>query len=113
MKQAELLYLWETLPIGRENAISYSELCAMWNVNKRTARRYMQLLSEMDNGDEFVLIRSGNTRGFYRSNDAAEIKAYKYEMLHKGRSIIAAVRKCERVLGESYGQQMQMADLLK
>lgn len=113
MKQAELLYLWETLPIGRENAISYGELCAMWNVGRRTARRYMQLLSEMDNGDEFVLIRSGNARGFYRSNDAEEIKAYKFEMLHKGRSIIAAVRKCERVLNEYDIAQLQFSDLLE
>ena len=98
MDENKLSYLWDTLPIGKENAVSYSELCSMWGVSKRVARKHLQLLGVYDNGDNLVLIRSSKGRGFYRTSNPAEIKAYKFECLHKGQSIIAAVKKCNRVL---------------
>lgn len=111
MNESKLAYLWDTLPIGRENAIAYGELCAMWGVTKRVARNYLQRLSVFDNGDNLVLIRSSSVRGFYRTSDAADIKAYKFECLHKGRSIIAAVAKCDKVLASGAATQEDIPQL--
>jgi len=89
---------WEQIPIGRENAIDYATLCGMWDCNERAARAIMHELSCYDNGDPYILIRSGKSKGFYRTDDPAEIEAYRRECLNKGRSIFAPVRKCNRLL---------------
>lgn len=94
----KLACYWEMLPIGRENAIEYSQLCAMWQCDRRTARAILHDLACMDNGDEFILIRSSKGHGFYRTADAAEIKAYRKECLNRAANVAAAVAKCNRVL---------------
>ena len=89
---------WQELPIGKENAVDYPRLCAMWEKNEREARRILHDLSGYDNGDDFVLIRSGKSKGFYKTDDKDEIAAYRRECLSKGRSIFAPVKKCNRIL---------------
>lgn len=94
----ELEIYWSELPTGKENAVDYPHLCEMWGKCEREARRILHDLSLYDNGDDFVLIRSGKTKGFYKTDDKAEIAAYRKECLNKGRSIFAPVRKCNRIL---------------
>lgn len=89
---------WNDIPIGKENAIDYKRLCKMWDCSERMARAIMHELSSHDNGDDYILIRSGKSKGFYRTDDPAEIEAYRRECLAKGRSIFAPVRKCNRLL---------------
>ena len=50
---------WNTIPVGKENAIEYSELCLRWGVKDRVARKILQELGKHDNGDNYILIRSG------------------------------------------------------
>jgi hypothetical protein len=97
-------FYWHEIPIGKENAVTYDDLREMWNKDKREVRRILHNLSAFDNGDNYVLIRSGKTRGFYRTDDHAEIAAYRKECLNKGRSIFAPVKKCNRVLNDGGGQ---------
>lgn len=89
---------WEDIPIGKENAVTYAKLCELWQCRERAARDILHKLSGFDNGDNFVLIRSSRCKGFYRTDDESEIKAYKKECLNKGRSIFAPVKKINRVL---------------
>lgn len=89
---------WNDIPVGKENAITYETLCAIWNCDTRTARAILHELSVYDNGDDYILIRSGKCKGFYKTDDESEIKAYKRECLNKGRSIFAPVKKINRVL---------------
>lgn len=95
---------WNDIPVGRENAVTYTELCFMWNCNKRTARARLHELSEYDSGDNYILIRSGGCKGFYKTDDESEIKAYKRECLNKGRSVFAPVKKINRVLSANTKQ---------
>lgn len=88
----------DTIPIGKENAISYAMLCDNWNTNERQARRIMHELDLYDSGDEFILIRSSQNNGFYRTDDREEIKRYRLECLNKGRSCFAPVKKMNRIL---------------
>lgn len=89
---------WLSLPTGKENAVDYPTLCKMWDKCEREARRILHDLSLYDNGDDFVLIRSGKTKGFYKTDNKDEIAAFRRECLNKGRSVFAPVRKCNRIL---------------
>ena len=95
---------WRDIPVGRENAITYDELCKRWNCDRRTARARLHELSLYDNGDNYILIRSGGCKGFYKTDDEAEILAYKRECLNKGRSVFAPVKKINRVINANTEQ---------
>jgi hypothetical protein len=89
---------WNDIPIGKNNAVTYPILRMWWNLNEREVRRVLHELSSFDNGDNYILIRSGKSKGFYKTDDQKEIEAYKRECLNKGRSVFAPVRKINRVL---------------
>lgn len=95
---------WQDIPVGKENAVTYATLCALWQCTERQARERLHALSLYDNGDNYILIRSGGCKGFYKTDDEAEIKAYKRECLNKGRSIFAPVKKINRVLNADVAQ---------
>lgn len=103
-RRATLEGFWNDLPTGKEKAVTYNDLCWMWNTDKRQVRRILHELSTLDNGDDFVLIRSGKSRGFYKTDNREEIEAYRKECLNKGKSVFAPVKKCNRILGEGGGQ---------
>lgn len=96
--EEKLALYWQSLPIGRENAVSYDGLRVMWNTSKRGARAILHDLAVQDNGDNYVLIRSSHGVGFYKTDDALEIKAYRKECMSRGAQILLATLKCDRVL---------------
>ncbi|MBR4152070.1 MAG: helix-turn-helix transcriptional regulator [Selenomonadaceae bacterium] len=98
MDKLTLEIFWAEIPVGRENAATYAELCAAWDKDERSVRSILHELSAFDNGDNYILIRSGKHKGFYKTDDLEEIIAYKQECLNKGRSVFAPVKKCNRVL---------------
>lgn len=95
---------WDDIPVGKENAVTYENLCALWECDTRRARAILHELSLYDNGDNYILIRSSGCKGFYRSDDETEIEAYKRECLNKGRSIFAPLKKINRVLNTNTEQ---------
>lgn len=89
---------WLSIPVGKENAVTYTELCSMWNKDKRTVRSILHELSRFDSGDNYILIRSSNGKGFYKTDDIEDIQAYKKECLSRGRNVFAPIKKINRVL---------------
>lgn len=104
MDKLSLRIYWEDIPVGKENAVAYDELCYIWRCNERKARAILHELSLYDNGDDYILIRSSKGKGFYKTDDATEIQAYKRECLNKGRSVFAPVKKINRVLNANTEQ---------
>lgn len=102
---------WDSIPEGEENAITYPGLIVKWGMSTRQARKVLQALSAYDNGDNFVLIRSSKRRGFYKTDDLDAIAAYRRECMSKGRSIMAAIGKCNRLLSVDR-RQCDMFDAL-
>lgn len=102
---------WNDIPVGKANAITYDELRTAWECTERTARAILHELSVYDNGDNYILIRSGGCKGFYKTDDEAEIQAYKRECLNKGRSVFAPVKKINRVLSENIEQYSMINNL--
>ena len=105
-------FYWNSIPIGKENALTYTDLRIMWGTNERRARSILHELSLYDSGDDYILIRSARSKGFYRTDNRAEIEAYKRECLAKGRSVFAPIKKINRVL-EANGMQYTFANNLR
>lgn len=90
---------WNDIPVGKENAVTYDTLCARWGKGRRRVREILHELSLFDNGDKYILIRSSKSGGgFYKTDDPAELKAYRKECLITGRSHFAPVKKIDRIL---------------
>lgn len=103
---------WQDIPVGKENAVTYDQLRIMWGCNERKARAILHELSAYDNGDNYILIRSSGCKGFYKTDDEADIQAYKRECLNKGKSVFAPVKKINRVLNEN-AQQFSFTNNLR
>lgn len=101
---ANYFIYWADIPTGKENAVTYDYLCKKWNCTERKARSILHELSLCDNGDNYILIRSSKGKGFYKTDNEDEIKAYKRECLNKGRSLFAPVKKINRVLNNDVEQ---------
>ena len=95
---------WNDIPTGKKNALTYAELCELWQCNERTARDILHQLSGYDNGDDYILIRSSGCKGFYKTDNPAEIQAYKRECISRGRRTFAPVKKINRVLNANVEQ---------
>lgn len=104
MNEYKLENYWNDIPIGKNNAATYPILKMWWHTNEREVRRILHELSSYDNGDNYVLIRSGKSKGFYKTDDQKEIEIYKRECLNKGRSIFAPVKKINRILKANAAQ---------
>jgi hypothetical protein len=112
MDEITLGKYWEEIPVGKENAVTRHELCSMWDMSDRRARKVLQELSSYDNGDDFILIRSGNSKGFYKTTDQGEIAAYRKECINKGRSHFAPLRKINRIAAVN-AEQLSIENNLK
>lgn len=89
---------WNDIPTKRTEAVTYAVLQMWWGLSEREVRRALHELSCYDNGDNYVLIRSGRTKGFFKTDEAKYIEEYKQECLRKGRSVFAPVKKINRIL---------------
>lgn len=94
----EMLKYWRCIPVGKENAITYPQLEQRWGMSSRMVRKTLAELSRYDNGDNYILIRSSRGRGFYLSDDPAEIAAYKRECRSRALQTFAPLKKINRVL---------------
>lgn len=93
-----LEYYYNSIPVGRENAVTYPTLCEKWGMSERQVRKKLHELSRFDSGDNFIIIRSGHGKGFYKTDDINEIKAYKKEIMAKAKSNFAPLGKINRIL---------------
>lgn len=104
MNEEKYEFYWNDIPTSKANAVTYAELTMWWGDKEREVRKILHELSSYDNGDNYVLIRSGKQKGFYRTDDKEEIELYKKECLNKGRSIFAPIKKINRILSANVNQ---------
>lgn len=104
---------WNSLPIGRENAVDYDTLCERWQMNKRAVRNKLHELSRYDSGDNYILIRSGSGKGFYKTDDIEIIKSYRKECMQKAKSNFAPLQKINRIMNSKDDTQMNFANNLR
>lgn len=104
MDELKLELYWNEIPTDKNDPITYNELCVLWNKSEREVRKILHLLSSFDNGDNYILVRSGRKKGFYRTDNIEEMQEFKSECLQKGRSIFAPVKKINRILNSDFTQ---------
>lgn len=104
MNESKFEFYWTDIPTTKEEAVTYNELTMWWGENEREVRKILHMLGSYDNGDNYVLIRSGKRKGFYKTDDKEEIESYKKECLNKGRSIFAPIKKINRILSANTDQ---------
>ena len=113
MNTNRLEFYWQDIPTEKAKSASYDDLMQWWHIkDKREVRQILHDLSSFDNGDNYVLIRSGKNKGFYKTDDTETIEAYKRECLNKGKSIFAPVKKINRVLAAN-GSQYSLTNNLR
>lgn len=94
----DLEFYWESIPVGKQQAVSYVTLEHFWEVSERQVRKILEHLSCYDNGDNYILIRSSRGGGFYRTADPDDIATYKRECYGRAMKVLAPIKKINRVL---------------
>ena len=101
--------MYDSIPIGKENAITKEELQKLWSLSsERVVRRTVAELRKIDNGDNFVIVSLSNCKGFYRTDDPEEILKYKKETLNRAKHTFAPLGKVNRILMEN-DTQLELA----
>ena len=94
------MYKITDIPIGRENAISRTELAKKWGCTDRTARERIAKLRCMPCDDGmFVCSHSrGGIRGYYRSDKIDEIRHFVHEGRKRLRNTAAPIANARKLL---------------
>lgn len=105
---------YESIPIGKENAILREELCDLWGKSARSVRRIIEKLRKQDNGDDFVIVSTAHQAGYFRSDNRDDITAFKAEVTRRGKHTFRPLSKANRILGvhnnqSSITNQLKMA----
>ena len=103
MNDRELLKYWNDIPIGAKNAVSYEELSAKWHRTYRGVRKILELLSAVDTGDDYILIRSSHGRGFFRTKDRRLIHRYRKEIINRANNVLKPLDKIYKVQARIVG----------
>jgi hypothetical protein len=111
MTSTELLNYWFTLPTDDSGVVAtYDDLCFRWKCDKRRVRAILAALSDYDNGDGYILIRSSHSAGFYLTKDRDKIAAYRREVYARAMNTLRPLKKIKRVLNRN--EQITIDDLL-
>lgn len=92
------------LPVGSGNAISRQSLSNLWGMGDRSVRLVIAELRKMDFGDDYIIVSYSDGKGYYRTNDIAEIEAFASEMRSRALQIFAPLKKANRII-QNYGSQ--------
>ncbi|XCH78881.1 MAG: hypothetical protein WHF31_15365 [Candidatus Dehalobacter alkaniphilus] len=90
---------YESIPIGKENAISKNDLMILWKMKERGVREMVEKLRSQDNGDDMVIISTSKQSGYYRTDNRQEIRQFKAETSKRAKHTFRPLRKVNRILG--------------
>lgn len=94
--------MYDSIPVGKENAISKERLQELWGfTNERAVRKTIAELRKLDNGDNFIIVSTSGCKGFYKTDDPEDILRYKKETLNRAKHTFAPLGKVNRILMES------------
>lgn len=82
------------IPLGRNHAISMSELAKRMGTDQRTARK--MVFAARQRGAVICSTCGENTSGYYRPNNAAEVRPYIIMQEHRIASAKAALKPAKK-----------------
>ena len=89
------------IPIGAENAITRQALVSKWHMNDRSVRETIARFRSEDNGDPYIIASHSDGRGYYRTNDPAQIRHYLNETIKRACNTFKPLKKVRRILKET------------
>ena len=115
----QLAQYWRDIPADDDESIDldfdafpvqYTDLCEKWRCSARHVRDILAALSWYDNGDDYILIRSSQNCGFFKSKKPEVIAAYRREVYNRAMNTLKPLKKIKRVLNRN--EQITIDDLL-
>lgn len=101
--------MYESIPVGKENAVSKEQLAIMWGYKtERWVRKAIENMRAEDNGDEYIIVSSSHNKGFYRTNNIDEILEYKRETTNRACNTFLPLKKVNRILAEMDDIQLEL-----
>lgn len=100
-EQDKALYeYYRSIPVGKEYATSRSTLCRQWNTNDRTVRN---IISEIRLNCRrlamaYFVVSDSHGKGYWRTSDKQEIRAFNEQMMSRVNNIIPAVQNASKYL---------------
>ena len=82
-----MINVLNAIPYGKENAISKQELVSLLGISGREIRRTVKELNKEITKDGEAILSSSQVRGYWRSKDINEMKAYIREGKHRQQMI--------------------------
>lgn len=89
---------YNDIPVGKQNAVTKEVLTVKWGMTERGVRHKIQELRLADFGDDYIIISLSSGKGYYKSNDLEEIRAFKKEVTNRGRHTFLPLMKVNRIL---------------
>lgn len=91
--------MYNSIPVGSENAISKEDLKTLWGVkSERGVRLAIAEMRQIDNGDNYVIVSFSNGKGYYKTDDPEEIANFKREIISRAKNTFAPLKKANRIL---------------
>lgn len=99
-------FYYNSIPVGRENAITRAELARRWGMSQDRVRHKIAELREEDCGDNYIIFSSSNpeTRGYYKTDDPAERRAFMQETKNRAINTFKPLKKAQRIENGDSGQ---------
>ena len=95
----------ESIPIGRENAVTRRQLCELTGMNDRMVRHQISKLRTEKSEDDMVIVSISRNRGYYRTNNPEEIAHFIAEMRKRIRATRYAIKTAETALAHIRAKQ--------
>lgn len=90
---------YDSIPVGRENAITRAELARLWGMSQDSVRHTIAALRAQDQGDDFIIFSSSSPEnpGYYKTDDAAERRAFMAETKSRAINTFKPLKKAQRI----------------
>lgn len=92
--------IMESLPFGKENAISSEELASMHRLPS-TRRLQAEIAKERKKG---AIILSTSTGGYYKPSDRQEVQEFVATLEKRAKNTLAVLKSAKRYLKQCEGQ---------
>jgi len=90
---------YDSIPVGRENAITRADLARRWGVSQDKARHIVAALRAEDQGDDYIIFSSSSAEnpGYYKTADPMERRAYMAETKKRAINTFKPLKKAQRI----------------
>lgn len=92
-------FYYESIPVGRENAITRAELARLWNTSPDRVRHIIAALRAEDQGDDYIIYSSSSPEnpGYYKTDEPSERRAFMAETKRRAINTFKPLKKAQRI----------------